>query len=145
MGDRIIICDLDGTLSDYGHRIHHYKQRNYEAFNAAGINDNPIENICNILRSLHSQETFVIVMTARDESHRKETAQWLRLNDVPCDQLIMRPVGDQSSDDVCKLKLMQKHVKDYRDIWFVLEDRKSVVDMWRGEGLTCLQVAPGDF
>tara|TARA_R100001510_G_C7655370_1_gene214493 strand:- start:4581 stop:5018 length:438 start_codon:yes stop_codon:yes gene_type:complete len=145
MGDRIVVCDLDGTLSDYGHRIHLFKERDYEAFNAAGINDRPIENICNILRELHGKDTEVVIMTARDESHRRDTAKWLRLNDVPCDRLIMRPKDDQSSDDVCKLKLMQKHIPDYRDIWFVLEDRKSVVDMWRGEGITCLQVAPGDF
>ena len=43
MGDRIVVCDLDGTLSDYGHRIHLLKERDYEAFNAAGINDRPIE------------------------------------------------------------------------------------------------------
>jgi hypothetical protein len=27
----------------------------------------------------------------------------------------------------------------------VLDDRDQVVTMWRGLGLTCLQVAPGDF
>ena len=27
----------------------------------------------------------------------------------------------------------------------VLDDRKQVVDMWRSLGLTCLQVADGDF
>jgi hypothetical protein len=144
MGKRVIICDLDGTISDYGHRLKLFKLRDYEAFNAAGINDKPIENVCNILRALHSGEVEVVIMTARDESHRKDTAKWLRLNDVPCDRLIMRPAEDQSSDDFCKMKLMQKHIEE-SDIWFVLEDRQSVVDMWRGEGLTCLQVAPGDF
>ena len=104
MGDRIVVCDLDGTLSDYGHRIHLFKEKDYEAFNAAGINDRPIENICNILRELHGKDTEVVIMTARDESHRRDTAKWLRLNDVPCDRLIMGPKDDQSSDDVCKLK-----------------------------------------
>ncbi len=145
MGKRIIICDLDGTISDYGHRLKLFKLRDYEAFNAAGINDKPIQNICNILRGLHDEETHVIIMTARDESHMAQTEKWLNLNEVPFDELIMRDTGDQSSDDVCKLKLMEKHIPNYEDIWFVLEDRKSVVDMWRGEGLTCLQVAPGDF
>jgi hypothetical protein len=26
-----------------------------------------------------------------------------------------------------------------------VDDRQKVVDMWRAEGLTCFQVAPGDF
>ena len=144
MGKRIIIADLDGTLSDYGHRIHLYKDKNYKAFNKAGINDKPIENICNILRMLQDEETEIVIMTARDETCRKDTSKWLRLNDVPYDRLIMRPLKDMSSDPDCKRKLFDDNF-DYKDIWFVLEDRQSVVDMWRGEGLTCLQVAPGDF
>lgn len=145
MGNRIIICDLDGTISDYGHRLKFYKERDYKAFNEAGINDKPIENICNILRSLKDRETHIVIMTARDESCMADTEKWLKLNEVPYDALIMRDEGDQSPDHVCKRRLLEKHIPDQKDIWFVLEDRQSVVDMWRGEGLTCLQVAPGDF
>ena len=144
MDKRIIIVDLDGTLSDYGHRVHLYKDKDYDAFNKAGIGDKPIENICNIVRRLHDEETEIVIMTARDETCRKDTSKWLRLNDVPCDKLIMRPIGDNSSDPICKLKLFKENFNN-KDIWFVLEDRNSVVEMWRDEGLTCLQVAPGDF
>ena len=144
MGIRLIIADLDGTLSDYGHRISLYKKKHYDAFNKAGINDKPIENICNIIRMLHDEETKVVIMTARDAGCRADTEKWLEMNDVPYDELLMRPRWDQSPDPVCKQKLLDCHI-DYKDVWFVLEDRKSVVDMWRGEGLTCLQVAPGDF
>jgi hypothetical protein len=144
MGMRIVIADLDGTLSDYGHRKHLYKERDYDAFNKAGKNDKPIENICNILRALDREETEIIIMTARSDDNRMDTQEWIKLNDVPCDRLIMRPFGDNTSDDECKRKLFNEEI-NYSDVWFVLEDRKSVVDMWRGEGLTCLQVAPGDF
>ena len=35
---------------------------------------------------------------------------------------------------------------DIRDrIVAVFDDRQKVVDMWRKNGLTCMQVAPGDF
>lgn len=144
MGKNIIICDLDGTISDYSHRVKYYRKGEYKKFNSLGKNDLPIENICNILRALHSPFTEIIIMTARDESCYGETEKWLRLNDIPFDKLIMRPKEDRSPDYECKQRLFQKHV-NFSDVWFVLEDRNSVVDMWRGEGLTCLQVAPGDF
>jgi uncharacterized HAD superfamily protein len=144
MGMRIVIADLDGTISDYSHRVRLYKERDYDAFNKAGKNDKPIENICNILRALDREETEIVIMTARSDDNRPATQEWLRLNDVPCDRLIMRPKGDNSPDAECKRKLFEKKI-NYSNVWFVLEDRKSVVDMWRGEGLTCLQVAPGDF
>ena len=34
---------------------------------------------------------------------------------------------------------------DKNDIFAVFDDRQQVVDMWRANGLTCFQVAEGDF
>ena len=34
---------------------------------------------------------------------------------------------------------------DRNDVLMTVDDRQKVVDMWRAEGLTCFQVAPGDF
>tara|TARA_R100000664_G_C2750166_1_gene137473 strand:+ start:1118 stop:1561 length:444 start_codon:yes stop_codon:yes gene_type:complete len=140
----VILCDLDGTLSDYSERVHLYKEKDYKSFNEAGINDKPIEKVCEIIRNLHSDAVEVIVMTARDESCRRNTALWLYKNKIPFDQLLMRPENDFSSDQDCKSKLFEIHF-DIEDIWFVLEDRNSVVDMWREKGLTCLQVSRSDF
>ena len=35
--------------------------------------------------------------------------------------------------------------KDKDKIVCIFDDRSKVVDMWRDNGLTCMQVAPGDF
>ena len=53
--------------------------------------------------------------------------------------------GQNKFDNIMGSAKLFENNFDYKDIWFVLEDRQCVVDMWRGEGLTCLQVAPGDF
>lgn len=144
MDKRVIISDLDGTLGDYGHRVELYKKREYEQFNAEGINDRPIEAICNILRRLKDPETEIVIMTARTERNRADTERWLKLNDIPYDRLLMRPNDNHLSDADCKQKIFQDNF-NYKDIWFVLEDKSSCVDMWRGEGVHCLQVAPGDM
>jgi hypothetical protein len=34
---------------------------------------------------------------------------------------------------------------DETKVLFVVEDRNRVVEMWREEGLVCLQCAPGEF
>ena len=57
----------------------------------------------------------------------------------------MRAVGDSRPDPVIKLELFNEHVHDRYDVRVVRDDRNSVVDLWRSMGLTCLQVAPGDF
>ena len=85
MKKRIVIADLDGTLSDYQHRVQFYIKKDYDGFNSQGKYDKPIENVCNILRRLHDDETEIVIMTARDEWHHQDTAEWLRLNDIPFD------------------------------------------------------------
>ena len=49
-------------------------------------------------------------------------------------------------------KLNDKHYADYdpedmdeAEVVGVFDDRQKVVDMWREIGLTCMQVAPGNF
>ena len=69
MDKRIIIVDLDGTLSDYGHRIHLYKEKDYDAFNKAGVGDRPIENVCNLVRELHSEETHLSLTLPTTTGH----------------------------------------------------------------------------
>lgn len=144
MDNRIIIVDIDGTISDPTKRIHLYRKGNYEEFNKAGKDDKPIENICNILRRLKDNETDIVIITARSESCRRETMKWLVLYDIPFDNLLMRGNNDHRSDADIKRDLLNQNIK-FSDVWFVLEDRNICVDMWRGEGLSCLQVAPGDF
>jgi hypothetical protein len=57
----------------------------------------------------------------------------------------MRPAGDMRKDAIVKRELFDRHVRDRYDVTCILDDRSQVVDMWRSLGLTCLQVAPGEF
>jgi len=85
-----------------------------------------------------------VVLTARSDDNREMTIKWLMDNDIRFDVLLMREDGDMRSDAKIKQELFEKWI-DEDKVWFVLEDRNICVDMWRGLGLTCLQVAPGDF
>ena len=59
------------------------------------------------------------------------------------DNLLMRPSDDNRYDDEVKLDHLKEIIKE--DVWFVLEDRQMVVNMWRSLGLLCLQPAPENF
>jgi hypothetical protein len=58
----------------------------------------------------------------------------------------MRPHKTMSfiPDEVLKKDMLDKHL-DINNIFMVVDDRQKVVDMWRSLGLTCLQVAEGNF
>lgn len=57
----------------------------------------------------------------------------------------MRPANDHRPDDIIKQEMLDKLKAEGHDIWFVVDDRQRVVDMWRRNGITVLQCAPGDF
>ena len=51
---KIIITDLDGTISDCTHRLKYYRKNDYFKFNELGSEDLPITPIVNILRNLQN-------------------------------------------------------------------------------------------
>ena len=59
--------------------------------------------------------------------------------------LFMRPADVYNRDDEIKYQIYHDFIKDEYEVLFVLDDRNQVVDMWRDIGLTCLQVADGNF
>jgi phosphoglycolate phosphatase-like HAD superfamily hydrolase len=145
MDNQIIITDLDGTISDYSHRQHFYTQKMYDEFNKMAGGDTSIEEICNILRRLKDDETDIYIITAREETYRQLTENWLNIYEIPFDRLLMRKKDDDRPDAKIKLELYQENVPDQDHVWFVLEDRNVCVSMWRSIGLKCLQVADGRY
>jgi hypothetical protein len=148
-----IICDLDGTLANCEHRVHHVrnKPKNWDAF-YAGVRDDEINGPV-----LHTVSKFlfyeggsyhIIFCSGRPERCREDTVWWLKevahIWDYKYTTLLMRKDGDHRADYIVKQEILNEHIDKDR-VLFVLDDRQQVVDMWRRNGLTCFQVAEGNF
>lgn len=107
--------------------------------------DEPVEHVVELVRSLAGSGHRIVVMSGRDASCRDETLAWLRGQGIPFYELHMRPAGDTRNDAVVKLELFRAEVAPRWNVRGVLDDRDRVVAMWRSIGLLCAQVAPGDF
>lgn len=147
MKEKAIIVDLDGTLCDVEHRIHHVKgpKKNWKAFNESIIHDNCYEWCFELIRAMRAQNYKIIFVTGRSEDCRKDTTDWLAKHKVQFDHLYMRGLRDFREDSDVKEDLYKDHIGLHFQTLFVVDDRKSVVERWRKMGLTCLQCAPGDF
>ena len=133
---KCIICDLDGTLALLNGR------NPYDASTAEqDILNDPVAEIVKHLAAAYD----IILISGRTDTWRAETERWLQKHQVPYVQLFMRKEGDFRKDVVVKREFFAKYIKSHWDVLFVLDDRNQVVEMWREVGLTCLQVAPGDF
>ena len=148
---KIIICDIDGTIADCDHRRHYIttKPKDHDAFYAGVRDDAPIGNVIRVLLSLlelHNPPSLIFV-SGRPERTRKDTEWWLAKHlDLHPDsyEMFMRKDRDYRQDYLVKQDILDKHI-DKSKVWVVLDDRDQVVQMWRRNGLTCLQVADGNF
>lgn len=144
---RAVIFDIDGTLADCAHRRAHLvgEKKNWAAFNDTMHLDPVIEPVMEVLRTLQSAGSAIVLCSGREAVFRDVTETWLRKHGVPYKALYMRGVKDYRADPEIKSELLDEIRKDGFDPWLVVDDRQRVVDMWRARGLTCLQCAPGDF
>lgn len=143
----IVLCDLDGTLADTSHRVHHLMKepKDWDSWNAGIPEDKPYHHVVTMLRALNMFDYRIIIVTARSEATRPETEHWLKYWRVPYVAMFMRPVGDLRSDHIIKQEAVLHNDIKLHQVAFVLEDRDKVVAMWREMGLNCFQVRKGDY
>ena len=131
-----IIVDMDGTLA-----IMHRDPYDIVKCDTDELN----KTIAWIVYAARKDNILIIITSGRKEEFRERTKIWLDINGVSYDQLFMRADDDNRKDAVVKQEIYDEEIKGKYNVRFILDDRQSVVDMWRANGLTCLQVQEGDY
>lgn len=147
MKDECIIIDIDGTLADVEHRVHFVRQKpkKWKDFHQNLIHDQ-VQGWClKLIEAFRAQGTKVVLLTGRDDDYISESKEWLEQNQVPYDELFMRATKDRRSDHLVKKDFYLNEIKPRYKVLFVVEDRLSVVKMWRELGVVCLHCDWGDF
>lgn len=116
---------------------------NYEAFNNSLEEDAPNGKVAEICRAL-SENYPIFICTGRPEKFRKRTEAWLTNNNIPYNQIWMRPNGSTESDAVVKKRMLDA-IQKSNTVVAVFDDREKVVNMWRENGILCCQVAKGEY
>jgi len=144
MTEEIVIFDIDGTLADVSERVHHInkKPKNWDAFFQIS-QDKAIQSMVRLCNILYASGIKIILCSGRSEQYRPETVEWMTQQGVKYHELLLRRGNDRRSDVIVKREMLAGI--DRSRILFVVEDRSGVVEMWRSEGLVCLQCAPGEF
>jgi FMN phosphatase YigB (HAD superfamily) len=145
----IYIFDLDGTLTDTTHRQHFLAEtpKRWSEFNAACVNDAPQKHMVELARRLWFASGRIWIWTGRDDLYETQTKAWLWRHGVRFEQLRMRPTGRHIEDTELKHNWLVEvqSTKDYANIACVFEDRTRMVEMYRRNGIPCMQVADGNF
>ncbi|MEK0324111.1 MAG: AAA family ATPase [Nitrosopumilus sp.] len=148
---KCIIFDLDGTLRDPGHRLHLVKNgsRQYDEFNMACGDDPIVPNIAMLYEMLANaivtvpfgsyDDIEIFVFSGCSDIAKETTENWMKEHNLTYNRLWMRPADDHQKDVELKRSWLHKIQAEGYEVLFTVDDRQSVVDMWRSEGITCLQ------
>ena len=112
--------------------------------------DKPKTDVIMMLQALKAFGYQIAILTGRSKATKEETKNWLKKYDIDYNILKMRPTGNRWKwipDDTLKLKWFKDTFANVTsaEVVAVFDDRDKVVKMWREIGLTCMQVAPGNF
>lgn len=155
------IFDIDGTLANCSQRLHFILPPeedltgnidldkiapDWESFYKDCINDKPILDNIHVVHRLVATGAEVYFVTGRPEKYREQTFEWLDkyIPGIEPQDLYMRKDGDHRPDTEVK-KEIYKNFLCGKNICGIFEDRDSCVKMWRSFGLTCYQVADGNY
>jgi hypothetical protein len=144
----IFIWDLDGTITDPSPFLHYVKTspKNWDAWDANLIHHKPHWDMVELFKHHYEVGHTNIIVTARSERCRPITFQWLKQHGIDhmYDAMYMRGMKDFRPDYEVKLDILNnlRHNNIHPD--FAFEDRGSVIEMYRENGVRCFQVINGE-
>jgi predicted kinase len=134
-----VICDLDGTLALFDR----------DPYDASDCDkDRANLPVLNVLMMARQHMMQIIFVSGRMEKYGTPTRKFLREKCGLMDNqylLFMRKDDDFRKDSIIKSEIYENFIRGKWYVDFVLDDRDQVVKFWRSVGLTCFQVAEGNF
>ena len=131
------IFDIDWTLAHMNGRSPYDYSKVWE--------DSVDFDVAHMARLLYNNWYYIIIVSWRKAISRKDTEEWLEINDIPYHYLNMRKDWDDRNDAIVKKEIAENLILPRFNVRGVFDDRDRVVHMWRELWLTCFQVAYWNF
>ena len=160
MKHKAIIVDLDGTLCNIEHRRHYVTgpKKDWKNFGSPENLSKDTPNIwcVELVDAMRKLGYHLLFVSGRMQAPgvAEATMEWLTtvldlppiaFKDGSMVQLFMRKDNDFREDTIIKKEIYEECIKDKYCILMAVDDRASVVKMWRELGITCLQCDEGNF
>ena len=144
----LVLFDLDGTLANCEHRLHHITKepKDWRSFFADCGGDKIIPHVAAMFHLIQRNPNYEVwIVSGRSDECKVQTEKWLLDHHLRPDKMIMRKEGDFTDDDLLKASWVLNGDIPKDRVLLVFDDRTRVVKAWRKLGLPCFQVAEGEF
>lgn len=145
----VIICDLEGVLTDNAHRLHLFKAGQWDEYESECVNDAPFTQTIKMVRTILelNESSILVVVTGRYPKWEQLTNQWLMDNRVYPDWVVYRDKFDipKTKEPLLKEQMLAEIKNNYGEeyTFLALDDKDDCVEMYRNAGIECWQVRAG--
>lgn len=140
-----VLVDIDGTLADISHRKHHVEGevKDWDAFFSEMLDDELREDVVDLVRKSKNDHYDLFLVSGRPNTYRELTLRWLKEKKVDeyFSGLIMREEFDKRPDTETKRDIL--NLFGAHNIAYVIDDRPSVIRMWKENGVEVIDVGTG--
>lgn len=134
---RAVIFDIDSTLSSAAHRSYLLEppMKDWPRFHGSMVLDQPIPHTVARVREHKEAGDKILVLSMRPERFRQVTKDWLKVHDIPFDELWLRPENDKRPGVQMKEKIYREDLAPRYDVQTAYDDRQDMTDMWAANGI----------
>jgi hypothetical protein len=135
---RLAIFDLDGTLINVDSVRHHVegKNKNFPSFHNESLNCPPFENVKNLNNKMHAlADVYIAIVTGREEKYRNVSEQWLILNKISYNVLLMRKDNDYRKNVIIKREIYES-IESKLSPFVAIDDTSELRNMWKDIGFS---------
>ena len=146
---KILLLDIDHTISDAAWRDDMLASRDWDAYHLAGKEDKAVEEVVALVDSLSADPNEaweIICLTARPGKWRQQTMQWMVKYNCPVDELLMRPDDSYQSAGELKTELLKMRFGSKleglqgHDV-ILIDDNDKVIEAMRALNITTMQIS----
>jgi FMN phosphatase YigB (HAD superfamily) len=146
------IFDVDGTLANVDSILHHVVnkdrtsekfKKNFNKFHAESVNVPPHFDVVEMLTHAWHDQQDIIVVTARKEMWRPQTAYWLSKWKIPHHVLFMRENDDNRPDYEVKKDILDQINKIW-DVTHAVDDNPKIIRLWQENGISTTKIGTWD-
>ena len=144
-----VIFDVDGTLMDIRERRKFVEQKpkDWNSFNNHKnvMMDKPFDAVFLLAKTLQEAGFGIILSSGRKQSLETITLQQVEKEGLSPDMWFFRSETDFRPDNELKASHLNKIRAEGIEPIMAFDDRDSVVDFWRSEGIKTFQPERGNF
>ncbi len=101
------------------------------------------ENLCNIVRCL-AKSYYILLLTSHNYNKKQDLVDEIDYIDIVPDGLFYNTGATSKHDDIVKKHIYNKDIEPYYDVVNVIDNNKSVIRMFRKQGIDTMRFKIGN-